>query len=131
MKLRTLEQNGVTILEVYGDLQFSNWHELVNKASLLINQGKDQLIIDWDNVGYVDSSALGALVAVDRLFKKTDSGRAVIYTSNPEHLFILQQAHFHSFIEIYQDLQKASESFSRGLNEESENAEKKSRIEIS
>ena len=111
MEITVTERDGISILSFKGDLQFSNWQEMVNAASKLINDGKKEIVVSWDQVGYIDSSALGALVSIHKLFQRIPDGKSVIFTTREEHHFIFRQAHFHSFLDIYDDLDKAMSSF--------------------
>lgn len=112
MEIKLKEQDGITILEVRGDIKFSNWHEIVNSANEVIDNGKEKLIISWEHVGYMDSSAMGALITVHKLFAKLPNGKSVVFTPQEKHHFIFQQAHFHMFLDIFDDMDNAVESFS-------------------
>lgn len=107
MQIKTREQYGVQILEVWGDLQFNNWQELTNKIEVLANQGCNKILISWEHAGYVDSSALGALIAVHKILKKKEDSRTAVFTPHQEHIYILKQVNFKTFLEIFDDLDKA------------------------
>jgi anti-anti-sigma factor len=112
MEIKLKEQDEITIMEVRGDIKFSNWHEIVHSANEVIDSGKERLIVSWENVGYMDSSAMGALITVHKLFEKLPNGKSVIFTSRKEHHFVFQQAHFHMFLDIFDDMDNAVGSFS-------------------
>ena len=111
MEIKVIERDGIPILSFSGDLQFSNWQEMVDAASKLIDEDKTQIIVSWDNVGYIDSSALGALVSIHKLFQRLPNGKSVFFTSQEEHHFVFRQTHFHSFLDIFKDLDEALNSF--------------------
>lgn len=110
MELKFNTISGISVLEVWGDLQYTNWKDFVNGANELVNQGKERIVVSWEHAEYIDSSAMGALVTIHKLFKKFPEGKAVVFAPHEDHIFILQQAHFHAFLEIYDDLNKAVES---------------------
>lgn len=107
MEIRVLEKDGYKILEVHGDVKFTNWQEIVMSANEIVNDGHENLIISWENVGYMDSSALGALVTIHKVFKRLPNGKSVVFTSREEHHFVFQQTHFHTFLNIFDNLESA------------------------
>ena len=111
MKLTLKEENGVSVLEVWGDIQFSNWHEFVNGTTNLLEGGNNQVVISWEHVEYIDSSGMGALVSLHKLFSASPGSRLALYAPQNEHIFMLEQAHFHTFLKIFSDLDKALEHF--------------------
>lgn len=110
MELKCNTITGIPVLEVWGDLQYTNWKDFVNGANELVNQGRERIVVSWEHAEYVDSSAMGALVTIHKLFKKFPQGKAVVFTPHEDHIFILQQAHFQAFLEIFDNLDKAVES---------------------
>jgi anti-anti-sigma factor len=110
MELKFNTVGGISVLEVWGDLQYTNWKDFVNGASELIEQGQERIVVSWEHAEYIDSSAMGALVTIHKLFKRFPKGKAVVYAPHEDHIFILQQAHFQAFLEIYDNLDKAVES---------------------
>ena len=110
MDIKLLNQNGIPILEVWGDLEFSNWKIIVNRASELIEKDHEKIVISWEHAEYLDSSGMGAIVTIHKLFKQFSDGKAVIFTPHEKHTSILQQANFHTFLEIFTTLEEALES---------------------
>ena len=112
MEIKVKELDGIKIMEVQGDIKFSNWQEMVTLANEIVSDGHKKLIVSWDNVGYMDSSAMGALISIHKLFSNLPEGKSVIFTSREEHHYVFQQAHFHTFLNIFDNLDKALASFS-------------------
>ncbi len=112
MEIKIKERNGIKILVVEGDIKFSNWQKMVDLANEIVKDGNEKLIVSWDNVGYMDSSAMGALISIHKLFSKLPDGKSAIFTSREEHHYVFQQAQFHTFLNIFDNLDNAVASFS-------------------
>lgn len=111
------DHDGVSILEISGDLHYSNWHELTNKAKQLAELGHTSVIISWEHVRFIDSSAFGALLAVHRMFVEKANGKAVIYTPHEDHQMILEQMQFQTILEIQTSMDAAIKSVRQSSDE--------------
>ena len=58
--------NGVMIVRVDGQLVVGNRNELKEHLQRLLEKGERRFLIDFAQTGYIDSSGLGALVALAR-----------------------------------------------------------------
>ena len=58
--------NGVMIVRVEGQLVVGNRNELKEHLQGLLEKGERRFLIDFAQTGYIDSSGLGALVALAR-----------------------------------------------------------------
>ena len=58
--------NGVMIVRVEGQLVVGNRNELKDHLQSLLEKGERRFLIDFAQTGYIDSSGLGALVALAR-----------------------------------------------------------------
>jgi anti-sigma B factor antagonist len=58
--------NGVTVVQVDGQLIVGNRHELKDLIQSAVDRGDRRLLIDFSRTGYIDSSGLGALVSISR-----------------------------------------------------------------
>jgi anti-sigma B factor antagonist len=58
--------NGVVIVRVEGQLVVGNRNELKEHLQGLLEKGERRFLIDFAQTGYIDSSGLGALVALAR-----------------------------------------------------------------
>jgi len=58
--------NGVVIVRVEGQLVVGNRNELKDHLQGLLEKGERRFLIDFAQTGYIDSSGLGALVALAR-----------------------------------------------------------------
>jgi len=64
LKMTTREVNGVTVLDLEGRIVLGEeTTALREKVKSLVNEGNKKIIINLNNVTFIDSSGLGALVA--------------------------------------------------------------------
>lgn len=61
-----LDASGVTVVQVDGQLIVGNRQELKDLIQSLLDQGERRILVDFSRTGYIDSSGLGALVAVSK-----------------------------------------------------------------
>jgi anti-sigma B factor antagonist len=62
----TQDDSGVTVVRVEGQLIVGNRQELKDLIGKAIDAGDRKFVIDFAGAGYIDSSGLGALVALSR-----------------------------------------------------------------
>jgi anti-sigma B factor antagonist len=71
----SIEQlNGVTIVDVDGELTVTNRSELKERVLGRLDGGDRRFIIDFSKTGYIDSSGLGVLVSLSKRIRE-QSGR--------------------------------------------------------
>ena len=64
--VETRPGQGCAVVEVHGDLDMATSPRLRESLQRLIDGGERQVVVDVTGVGFMDSSALGALVIVFR-----------------------------------------------------------------
>ncbi len=136
MEITVSTQQGkvpVTVVQPHGDVDASNYAELVNKVEALIKDGAKDFLIDLSQVPFMSSAGLVALhsIAVTlRGEKPADpkSGWAALKSMDrtrergmQKHVKLLspqeyvadtfEKAGFTQFFEVFMDLQKAVASF--------------------
>jgi anti-sigma B factor antagonist len=62
----TKSSSGVVIVKVEGQLVVGNRNELKEHLQRMLEKGERRFLIDFAETGYIDSSGLGALVALAR-----------------------------------------------------------------
>jgi anti-sigma B factor antagonist len=70
MSFRTSKQNGVTVVDVDGQLIVGNRQELKQKVLEELEGGERKFLIDFTNTGYIDSSGLGVLVSLSKKIRE-------------------------------------------------------------
>ncbi|MFN8434631.1 MAG: STAS domain-containing protein [Anaerolineales bacterium] len=133
MQLSFSKQDNVTVLHVMGDVDSSNYTEVIIKAQQLFDDGTRNLLLDLANVPYVSSAGLMAFHTIARVFaghsiQGGESGRPTFRSINPkddasarEHVKLLSPQPaveqvldvigLKQFFEIYTDLKAAVQSF--------------------
>jgi anti-sigma B factor antagonist len=66
------EDRGWTVLAVSGELDMATAPAVRERLHALLAEGHDRLIVDLDNVGFLDSTALGVLVGVLKRVRTQD-----------------------------------------------------------
>jgi anti-sigma B factor antagonist len=90
-KLRTHEHNGVKILQLTGEfVGGEETDELRNALMREAESGTDRLLIDLADATYLNSTALGVLIAAHTNFTKRGAHLALCNVSkNIENLFVI------------------------------------------
>ncbi|MGH9369330.1 MAG: STAS domain-containing protein [Thermoanaerobaculia bacterium] len=111
MELTTREDGRVTILTVSGDLVIGNPESTFKKAVIrLLEEGKVYFLVDLKDVGFLDSSGLGALVRALTNSQK-EGGQTKLLHAGPQVRKLLEMTKLDSVFEIHDDLEKALSSF--------------------
>ena len=133
MQISFSRQENVTILHLMGDVDSSNYTEVIIKAQELYDDGTRNLLLDLAKVPYVSSAGLMAFHTIARVFaghsiQGGESGRPTFRSINPkddasarEHVKLLSPQMaveqvldvigLKQFFEIYTDLDTALKSF--------------------
>ena len=136
MEITILKQQGrvpVTVIQPHGDVDASNYAELVSKARELFNAGARDFLVDLSKVPFMSSAGLVALhsiamflrgePAIDpqsgwAVLKSMDRSRgggmqAHIKLLSPQEMVseTLDKAGFIQFFQVFTDLKKAVDSF--------------------
>jgi len=70
MSFRVNRQDGVTIVDVEGQLIVGNRQELKQRVLEELDKGDRKFVIDFSNTGYIDSSGLGVLVSLSKKIRE-------------------------------------------------------------
>lgn len=133
MQLSSSKQDHVTVLHLMGDVDSSNYTQVIIKAQELYDDGTRNLLLDLSKVPYVSSAGLMAFHTIARIFsghsiQGGEAGRPTFRAINPkddasarEHFKLLHPQPvveqvldvigLKQFFEIYTDLDAAVQSF--------------------
>ncbi|MCB0118699.1 MAG: STAS domain-containing protein [Anaerolineales bacterium] len=133
MQISFSKQANVTIMHLLGDVDSSNYTEVIIKAQEAYDDGARNLLLDLTKVPYVSSAGLMALHTLARIYsgqsiKGKDGGRPTFRAINPkedatarEHVKllgpqaaveqVLDVIGLKQFFEIFTDLDTAVKSF--------------------
>jgi anti-sigma B factor antagonist len=87
--LSVSERGGWTILAVSGELDMATAPTVREKLHSLLAEGSDKLVVDLDDVGFLDSTALGVLVGVLKRVR-TQEGDLRLVCTQPRVLKVFE-----------------------------------------
>ena len=67
---QTKNANGVTVVQVEGQLIVGNRQDLKQKVLDALEKGGRKFVIDFTRTGYIDSSGLGVLVSLSKKIRE-------------------------------------------------------------
>ncbi len=70
MGFSVVKENGVTVVDVEGQLIVGNRQELKSKVLEELEGGERKFAIDFSQTGYIDSSGLGVLVSLSKKIRE-------------------------------------------------------------
>lgn len=70
MSFSVAETEGVTVVDVEGQLIVGNRQELKQKVLEELEQGARKFVVDFHQTGYIDSSGLGVLVSLSKKIRE-------------------------------------------------------------
>ena len=70
MSFRVSKQDGVTVVDVEGQLIVGNRQELKQRVLEELDKGDRKFVVDFSNTGYIDSSGLGVLVSLSKKIRE-------------------------------------------------------------
>jgi anti-sigma B factor antagonist len=111
MELTTREDGHVTIMSVQGDLVIGEPETTFKRTvTRLLEEGKVNLLVDLSEVGFLDSSGLGALVRAMTNSQK-EGGQTKLLNAGPQVRRLLEMTKLDSVFEIHDNLERAVSSF--------------------
>lgn len=100
------EQDGWTVLTVSGEIDIATAPSLRERLHGLLADGKQQLIVDLDDVGFLDSTALGVLVGVLKR-ARMESGEVRIACAQPRVLKVFEITRLDSAFDLFDSVDEA------------------------
>ena len=106
LRLSARPGRGCTVVEVRGELDMATSPQLREGLQRLIDAGDRQLVVDMTWVGFMDSSALGALMVVFRALRDV-GGRLCLASVQPTVHSVLSITSVDRVIDLYDDIPAA------------------------
>lgn len=70
MGFSVTKQDGVTVVDVEGQLIVGNRQELKTRVLEELDGGEQKFVVDFSQTGYIDSSGLGVLVSLSKKIRE-------------------------------------------------------------
>ncbi|MEU5904102.1 STAS domain-containing protein [Micromonospora sp. NPDC047527] len=97
---------GCTVLEVHGELDMATSPQLSDGLQQLIDAGDRRVVVDLAGVGFMDSSALGALVVMFKALRDI-GGQLSLASVQPAVHSVLTVTSLDQAIDVYDSVQAA------------------------
>ena len=107
------EREGVTILALKGRITVGEVTPVREKITHLLAAGRNQIVLDLQNVDYIDSTGLGNLVISYTQVKKA-GGALKLLNLNKRNVELLALTRLHTIFEVFAEETEAVNSFFPG-----------------
>jgi anti-sigma B factor antagonist len=111
--IRESEREGIMILALKGRLTVGEASTVREKVNELVAAGRVNIILDLQNVDYIDSTGLGSMVICFTTVKKA-GGALKLLNLNKRNIELLLLTKLHTIFEVFSDEQDAVNSFFPG-----------------
>ena len=106
MDIKTKKENENTVISLRGEIDLYNAPEIRELVEKLITEKQVHIVIDMEEVTYIDSSGIGALISsLNNLKKKNGSLKITNITGSVRKVFELTK--LSSFFDIYESIPEA------------------------
>jgi anti-sigma B factor antagonist len=110
LDIRESSREGVEILSLKGRLTVGEASAVREKVSAVAAAGNVNVVLNLENVEYIDSTGLGALVICFTSLKKA-GGALKLVNPNKRNVELLLLTKLHTIFEVFNDEQDAVNSF--------------------
>lgn len=110
LEIHRREREGVTVFDLKGRLTVGEASNLREKVTEAVKEGSRQVILNLDEVEYIDSTGLGAMVIGFTSLQKAGGALKLLnLTRRSIELIVLTK--LHTIFEVFSDEQDAVNSF--------------------
>ncbi|MBN3041139.1 MAG: STAS domain-containing protein [Candidatus Omnitrophica bacterium] len=110
MKVSNLKKSDCTICSIEGEINLNTSPDLRKAFEEFSRQNIKKIIIDFEQVPYIDSSGLATLIELFQRMKKID-GKLRICSVPEKVKNVFEVTKLHKLFEIYDDQESALEGF--------------------
>ncbi len=110
MGFSVVKENGVTIVDVEGQLIVGNRQELKAKVLEELEGGERKFAIDFSQTGYIDSSGLGVLVSLSKKIRE-QGGELRLSSLNEDLRTLFELTKLDTLFRIADSREEALEGF--------------------
>ena len=100
------EQDGWAVLTVSGEIDIATAPSLRERLHGLLAEGKQQIVVDLDDVGFLDSTALGVLVGVLKR-ARGEGGEVRIVCTQPRVRKVFEITRLDSAFDLFDSVDEA------------------------
>ena len=111
MNISQRVKSDIVILDIEGEVDIYHSYELKNQAQSLIDNSKIKIIFNLENVSYIDSSGIGALIFILSNIKKVNGSMCFIKPSATV-IKVLELTKLTSFFILYPSEEDAIKALS-------------------
>ncbi|HRG45774.1 MAG TPA: STAS domain-containing protein [Leptospiraceae bacterium] len=112
MKIETIEKDNVILISISGKIDLYNTKEITQLLEKFISENKLRIIVNLENVPFMDSSGFVSLVTWTRKFQQY-SGSLKILNVTGFVKKIIEQNSMKAILQIYDSENAALESFTQ------------------
>ena len=110
MNINIQNKEDVIIAELSGALDVAIQADLKDELSKITEMNNDDLVLDFKRVSFIDSSCLGALVAITKKIRES-GGDIKIANLNDDVRSIFQITRLDKIFDIHENIEQAVQSF--------------------
>jgi anti-sigma B factor antagonist len=110
MQINTRLSGSVAIVELSGELSLYNVNELKETFQKLLDEERLQLVLNLENLSYMDSSGIGVLIAHLTRLKKEGGGLRLCHLHDNVRT-LLKLTKLHNLFQIFETEEEARLSF--------------------
>ncbi|MEY2458637.1 MAG: anti-sigma factor antagonist [Acidimicrobiaceae bacterium] len=100
------DQDGWVVLAVSGEIDIATAPSLRERLHALLAEDKRQLVVDLDDVGFLDSTALGVLVGVLKR-ARSEGGEVRIVCTQPRVRKVFEITRLDSAFDLFDSVDEA------------------------
>lgn len=110
MEIKTRVVDSVVILDIDGEIDLYNAPEIKDTIKQQMDGGHKKIIINLENVSYIDSSGIGALISSLSNLKKIGGGLKIIHVYDSVRK-VFELTKLTSFFDIYDSEDEAINAY--------------------
>ena len=112
MKIETSEKNSVIVISIIGKIDLYNTKEITQLLEKFIRENKLRIIVNLENVPFMDSSGFVSLVTWTRKFQQYKGSLKILNVTGFVKK-IIEQNSMNAILQIYDSENAALKSFSK------------------
>lgn len=107
LEIQDTDVQGWTVVTASGEIDVATAPELRDRLTDLIEAGTTRVIVDMEDVDFIDSTGLGVLVGGVRRARASEGGDVRLVCTNPRILKVLEATGLHEVFIIGADVDEA------------------------